>query len=198
LDFSPEMVARLRARAAEVEVLVGDGQALPFEEGRFDAAFSMFGLMFFPDRHAGLTELHRALRPGGRALVASWVEVREIPVLAAALGAFLQAVGGSSSPPQRPGLSCEADVRAELEAAGFVEVEVQRHTLHAVHDGPAELVAWMARCMAPIVLARRQLGEERFAEVQARWVELVERGLGGGEIVLPFVALFGMGRRAGG
>src|SRR5262245_25360540 len=58
LDFSPPMLAQLRARMEQrgitnIDVREGDGQALPYGDGRFDAAFSMFGLMFFPDRARG-------------------------------------------------------------------------------------------------------------------------------------------------
>ena len=79
IDLSPNMVAEFRARVAAagldaaVDVRVGDGQQLPFESGVFDAAFSMFGLMFFPDRAAGLREMKRVLKPGGRAVVSSWI-----------------------------------------------------------------------------------------------------------------------------
>src|SRR5699024_11098930 len=74
LDFSSPMIAQLRTRAAAldlasaVEVHEGGGQRLPFASAVFDAAFSMFGLMFFPDRHAGLRELARVLKPGCPAL----------------------------------------------------------------------------------------------------------------------------------
>src|SRR3954469_11684124 len=62
IDISPRMVEALRARAAAaglaaaVDARVGDGQRLPFDSGAYDAAFSMFGLMFFRDRAAGLGE----------------------------------------------------------------------------------------------------------------------------------------------
>src|SRR4051812_20677463 len=47
IDLSPQMVAAFRGRIAAanmesaVDVRVGDGQQLPFEDGGFDAAFSM-------------------------------------------------------------------------------------------------------------------------------------------------------------
>ena len=49
------MVEQLEARVAaaritNVSAREGDGQALPHDERSFAAAFSMFGLMFFPDR----------------------------------------------------------------------------------------------------------------------------------------------------
>src|SRR3954469_20025764 len=58
VDFSNEMLARLeegrKARGLDnVHACWADGQALPFENATFDAAFSMFGLMFFPDRKQG-------------------------------------------------------------------------------------------------------------------------------------------------
>lgn len=33
----------------------------------------MFGLMFFPDRLAGLREMRRVVRPGCPAVISSWV-----------------------------------------------------------------------------------------------------------------------------
>ncbi|MFN7145591.1 MAG: class I SAM-dependent methyltransferase, partial [Myxococcota bacterium] len=76
IDFSPEMVARLRVNAAarglDVDAREGDGQALPWADGTFDATFSMFGLIFFPDPAKGLAEMARVTRPGGRVTVSSW------------------------------------------------------------------------------------------------------------------------------
>ena len=72
IDFSPAMIEELRERASAeavaVESRVGDGQTLPFAEASFDRAFSMFGLMFFPDRLLGFRELLRVLVPGGVAV----------------------------------------------------------------------------------------------------------------------------------
>jgi len=79
IDLSSEMTARFRARAAAMgladlcDIREGDGQRLPFPSGTYDAAFSLFGLMFFPDRQAGFRELRRILKPGAPAIVSSWV-----------------------------------------------------------------------------------------------------------------------------
>jgi SAM-dependent methyltransferase len=43
-----------------------DGEHLDVEPGFFDAAISRLGLIYFPDRHAALTGIRAALRPGGR------------------------------------------------------------------------------------------------------------------------------------
>lgn len=79
-DFSAGMVQRLDARLREEgldvagsEARVMDGQALDLPDAGFDAAFSIFGVMLFPDYAAGLREMHRVVRPGGRVVVASWL-----------------------------------------------------------------------------------------------------------------------------
>jgi SAM-dependent methyltransferase len=87
LDFSPEMIALLEAQAARdgvtaIDAQVGDGMALPWADATFDAALSMFGLIFFLDRSRGLCELRRVLRSGGRAVVSSWVAAERVPVIA--------------------------------------------------------------------------------------------------------------------
>lgn len=76
IDFSPGMVRVAQDRAAAIRAgeraLVMDGQALTFEDARFDAAFSMFGVFMFPDPLAGFAEMARVLRPGGLAVIGVW------------------------------------------------------------------------------------------------------------------------------
>ena len=78
IDFSDAMVARARRRAAEIDptaadrVVRMDGQRLTFADASFDAAFSIFGVMLFPDPDAGLAEIARVLRPGGIAVMGAW------------------------------------------------------------------------------------------------------------------------------
>jgi demethylmenaquinone methyltransferase/2-methoxy-6-polyprenyl-1,4-benzoquinol methylase len=67
-DFCLPMLQRARAKSA-TRLLVGDGLHLPFPSGSFDAVTIAFGLRNFADRLAGLREMRRVLRPGGRAYV---------------------------------------------------------------------------------------------------------------------------------
>lgn len=66
LDFSAAMLERARRKSAAVEWVQGDVLALPFPDGSFDAATVGFGLRNVSDLEAGLRELLRVLRPGGR------------------------------------------------------------------------------------------------------------------------------------
>lgn len=76
-DFAPGMLTVLDHRAARdglvtVTTEVMDGQSLTLASNSFDVACSMFGLIFFPDMDAGLRELARVVRTGGRLGVACW------------------------------------------------------------------------------------------------------------------------------
>ena len=66
LDFCEEMLERARRKAPELEWVRGDALALPFEDASFDAATVGFGVRNVDDLEAGLRELRRVLRPGGR------------------------------------------------------------------------------------------------------------------------------------
>jgi demethylmenaquinone methyltransferase/2-methoxy-6-polyprenyl-1,4-benzoquinol methylase len=66
LDFSERMLDRARRKSAAVEWMAGDLLALPFGDAQFDAATVGFGIRNVADLEAGLRELARVLRPGGR------------------------------------------------------------------------------------------------------------------------------------
>ena len=66
LDFSERMLERARAKSSEVEWVQGDALALPFADGSFDGATVGFGVRNLDDLEAGLRELRRVLRRGGR------------------------------------------------------------------------------------------------------------------------------------
>ena len=66
LDFSAAMLERARRKAPELTFIEGDVLALPFHDASFDAAVVGFGIRNVADLEAGLRELRRVLRPGGR------------------------------------------------------------------------------------------------------------------------------------
>ena len=66
LDFSEQMLVRARGKSDSVEWVLGDVTALPFDDASFDAVTVGFGIRNVPDLEAGLAELARAVRPGGR------------------------------------------------------------------------------------------------------------------------------------
>ena len=79
LDINEGMLTVARRVAPEITWQQGDATALPFEDRRFTAVVSQFGLMFFPDRPQALREMWRVLSPGGRLAVAVLAGLNEAP-----------------------------------------------------------------------------------------------------------------------
>jgi SAM-dependent methyltransferase len=68
VDHTPEMLAaaRARARSCDAELLLADVRGLPFANRSVDAVFAAGLVSHLPDHEAGLAELARITRPGGR------------------------------------------------------------------------------------------------------------------------------------
>jgi demethylmenaquinone methyltransferase / 2-methoxy-6-polyprenyl-1,4-benzoquinol methylase len=66
VDFSERMLERARRKAPELEWVQADVLALPFEDASFDSVVVGFGVRNVEDLEAGLRELRRVLRSGGR------------------------------------------------------------------------------------------------------------------------------------
>ena len=66
LDFSEAMLQRARRKEPPIEWVRGDVLALPFDDASFDAVTVGFGVRNVDDLEAGLRELRRVLRDGGR------------------------------------------------------------------------------------------------------------------------------------
>jgi len=84
IELSPAMLEIARARARElgreVDLRVGDAQALEFPDDSFDAVVCTLSLCTIPDDRAAVAEVRRVLRPGGRFLLLEHVRSPVLPV----------------------------------------------------------------------------------------------------------------------
>lgn len=200
IDFSPAMLRELEAKQKSkgVENLfaeLADGQSLPFDASTFDAAFSMFGLMFFPDRLKGMRELYRVLRPGGVAVLSSWAPVSRSPLMILFIGALRVADPARPSPQYNPLTLENPDLfRSELEKAGFEDVSVEPYE-HGVAVSSAEQY-WrsISRGAAPLALLKRRLGEREWERQASLAIAHVAKHVRG-PTVLSTTAYLGFGRR---
>ena len=73
IDISPKLLAKAARKAHKkgrpVELGLMDAQRLAFGDGSFDSAAATFVFCSVPDPLAGLAEVRRVLKPGGRLLL---------------------------------------------------------------------------------------------------------------------------------
>ncbi len=196
IDVSPRMVECLAARGPHaVRARVGDGAALPYSDGHFDAGFSMFGLMFFADRGRGFRELLRVLRPGGRAVVSSWGPLAAVPFYAQAFAAVRAVVPELPPPPPALPLGDPATARAEMGAAGFVDVKVREVVHTAVAPSVRHYWSDVQASSVPFTMLAQHLGPTRWAAVAAHVEAALVAHFGEGVHAVPQAAYLALGRR---
>jgi ubiquinone/menaquinone biosynthesis C-methylase UbiE len=65
LDISPDMLAILNQKAPEIETVVGDMEAMPFEDESFDMVFSSLAMVHLKKIEPFMDECYRVLKDGG-------------------------------------------------------------------------------------------------------------------------------------
>jgi SAM-dependent methyltransferase len=199
-DFAPGMVALLAERFAEAglpgSVTRMDGQALDLPDASFDVAGSLFGLIFFPDMAAGVRELLRVVRPGGRILVGAWHR-SGFALPYAVMRALRTAVPGMMRPQDEPvpfRLGNRDDVERLLVEAGAREVHVEVATHVAEVPDPAGMFRAVPQWAAPLRPLFEGLSPEQLDRAAFAFAEQITAG---GDPVgrLPGTALLGVGVR---
>ncbi|WP_232492315.1 class I SAM-dependent methyltransferase [Novosphingobium kaempferiae] len=191
-DFSPGMIARIAAAGVpNVEARVMDGQALALDDGGFDAVFSIFGVIMFPDWRKGLAEMARVTRPGGHGVVATWQDrgAATFLLLGQIRRKLFPELEGMTMPEAVQALGEPADFARELIAAGYREPEIE----HVTHDYPLDVAA----LAEPDTLFGMSPDWTSLSDARKAEVVVEVRRMAGDRTVLPIpsTALIGVARR---
>lgn len=183
IDFSGEMLSIFKQRAANagldnIGFHHGDAQNLPYPDGTFDAAFSMFGLMFFPDRGKGFSEIHRTLKPGGSICVTSWGPVDQSPAMSIMFGA-VRAIKPDLPEPQRAIGSLENPevFERELRESGFRNVKIMRVTKGFPVESIDSFWENMVLGSAPIQMLKKGMGDDVWREKEKLAIQYLEEAI---------------------
>ena len=135
LDMTDEMLELAHANAAaaglaNVEFLKGEIESIPLPDGAVDVIISNCVINLSGDKSAVLRESFRVLRPGGRFAVSDVIADEDMDEATRRdMAQWTGCIAGALT---------ERQFRAELEAAGFEEVEIE--TTHRVHDSAGSAI----------------------------------------------------------
>jgi SAM-dependent methyltransferase len=172
-DLSARMVElgrrRSEAEGYDVEWVEADAEDLPFEDGRFDCAGSVFGAMFAPRPERVAAELFRVVRPGGTVGMANWVP-----------GGMLHRqfeLTRKYAPPAPEGVPEPLDWGDEEIVARRFEglagrLETDRRAVPFRFSSPEEAWDYFDRVAPTQHALRESIGEEEYAALRDETVEL--------------------------
>jgi SAM-dependent methyltransferase len=196
IDFSLAMVANLRRRADDLgieiaDLHIGDGQNLPYDDNSFDGAFSLLGLIFFPDRSAGFQELYRVLRPGRRAVVSSMASLSA--PFTTGMKIISTVLPELPVPQGEPPLSNPEVFSGEMSAAGFKHVVVHPISFSATTPSVPEFWRKMQLGAGFVTQLQHNLGERRWAEISKAVLDQLIDKLGDGPVDEVYTNYLGVG-----
>jgi len=169
VDPSPPFAAACAERLPGVRVEVAAAEALPFEDGTFDAALAQLVVNFMTDPPAGVRELRRVTRADGTVAAAVWDYAGEMTILrrfwdaAVALDpAAAEQDEGRSMPYCEP-----ASLGALWSEAGLHDVTVEAVEVSAGYDSFADLWQPLELGVAPSGAYAAGLPDDRRAALKA-------------------------------
>ncbi len=177
-DISGGILALARANAVRaghdnVSIHAADAEDLGLGDSMFDAAVCRLGLMFLPDPLAGLREICRVLKPGGRFCSMVFAGPDLNPCLRILMSTAMRHAGMTPRDPFVPGglvsLGKPGLVEGLFQRAGF------RNTITTRMEAPfrlattAEYLTFVRASAGPILQILAPLGE---AAQQAAWVDI--------------------------
>lgn len=193
VDLSERMIERARLRAAgrpEVSFVVGDVLEV---DGRFDAIFSRFGVMFFEHPVEAFARLRSMVRPGGRLAFAAWRDPFSNPWMLEPVLASAAVLGPPALPaPGAPGpfsLASDDVLTATLTDAGWTGIEIAELSVeHQFGPGDARATAAMITWSNPVIAMGLRAMPERRGELQDVIAEALRPRERDGVIVMPAAA----------
>jgi len=175
VDISPAALKIAAERAAHRSLTnatfqQADAHHLPFPDNDFDRITSRLGVMFFSDLPQAVAEMHRVLKPGGKAVLLVWGPMDQ-PYFSATIGTVLRMLPGAAVPEQGRrmfALGSGVVLSQALRRARFSRVEERLVTVPWTWPGtPEELWEYFQDVAVPFAPLLQSITAERRAEIDA-------------------------------
>ncbi|HKW13192.1 MAG TPA: class I SAM-dependent methyltransferase [Candidatus Krumholzibacteria bacterium] len=152
VDASAAMLAVGSKIAPDVEFRMASPEALPFEDGTFDAVLNQFGLAYLTDRLAAVREMQRVLKSGGSLAVAAWDILENVPAYAILIALLQYLVGKRAADVLRLPFSLgDPEVLRRLFSEAGMTVEITPHQGTARHPSVRAWVLTDVKAWFPLV-----------------------------------------------
>lgn len=153
LDINPGMLATARKRVPSdksIDWYEASAESMPLPDRSFDVVLCQMGLQFMPNKLAAITEMHRILTPGGRALAT--VPGPEPDLFSIMIDALGRRIGPEAAGFGRIVFSLhdKGEVRTLFDEAGFAKVAVEATTARLDLPGPQDFL-WQYINSTPMV-----------------------------------------------
>ena len=196
-DLSDVMVAHVAQEARRrglgyVSAQRMDAEALECPDGSFDVALCSLGVMYVPDPLQALSEMHRVLRLGGRAVVSTWG--RRDRCGWAEIFPIVDRRVASEVCPMFFQLGTGDNLQHVMAGAGFVEVEVVRLPSTLQYES-AEAACGAAFAGGPVALAYSRFDEPTRATAEAEYLASIEPWRAGERYDVPGEFVVARGRK---
>ena len=176
IDISADQIAAAQQRCAEfawAECRDADIASPPYRDSEFDAVLAVQVLEYVADLDAGLSQIHRMLRPGGRLIVvatdwssAVWYS-ENAPRMRHVLTAW---------EPHKPWLNLPSILRVRLRSAGLQPLRQTPIPILNTSYNPASASYWIAQSIRSAVVGRENVTQEEAAEWFGEFPELEKNG----------------------
>jgi ubiquinone/menaquinone biosynthesis C-methylase UbiE len=175
--------ADVRAKGMNNVMFVRGDAEIALPTNQFDFVFSRFGTMFFANPVAGLRNMRKSLRPGGRMVHIVWRDRKDNPWLSMAKDVVLRFLPppGADAQTCGPGpfsMSDEAAVRVMMTAAGFDRIEFRRVDAPVLVGKDVQDAIAFQLAIGPAGEVFREAGaeaERRRTEIEAALTEAINR-----------------------
>ena len=174
-DYVPHLLdkgaRRAQAEGLDVRFQVADAEALPFDDGAFDAALSTFGVMFAPNQGKAARELLRVIRSGGRIGMANWTPEGFLGDLFRLIAGYVPPPAGVESP-----MAWGSEPRVvELFGAQAADIRSTRREFNFRYRSAAHWIEVFRDYYGPTHKVFATLEGERQAALTQELTELLER-----------------------
>lgn len=181
-DLNEGMIkfAQQKRGAPGIEWQMADMTALPFPDQSFDYVVCQYGVMFLPDKTAGMREAYRVLKPGGKFIFNIWDSLRTndlsrvvndvvVAMTQPAPVRFLEATPYGWSDP--------AAMRGFVEAGGFADATANPVEFECVSPSARDAATGLVQG-TPIVVAVKERDPAMIAKLTDAAAEALAREFG--------------------